>query len=85
MRYGYRLGCKNGMPHDLHITHQNDNVRCEVCWICNKRFRWGKGYKGRIQNEAYLRDHVRNYCQRNGATKRVYNRIYKPELMTIKI
>jgi len=86
MRYTGDLGCKyRGIPHDLRIIHQNDNVKVEVCAICNRKFRWNKRYKGRVNNVAYLKAHVRQYAQRNGATKRVYYKIYKPESLIIKI
>lgn len=49
------------------------------------RRRYNKGYKGRVANTQYLRDHVRNFAQRSGATKAVYHRIYKPETCTITI
>ncbi len=50
---------------------------------CNVKKRYNKGYKGRVQNTEYLKDHVRNFAQRFGATKRVYNRIYNPDKMKI--
>jgi len=60
-------------------------VKYEVCRICNKKFRWKKGYKGRIDNVAYLKAHVRNYAQKFGATKRVYYRVNSPEKLKIII
>jgi hypothetical protein len=56
-----------------------------VCKICNKRFRWKKGYKGRVASQEYLKAHVRNFAQRGGATKRIYNKVYNPSKMIIKI
>ena len=85
MRYGYDLGCRFGQPHDLHIVAQNDHVKWEVCWICNKRFRFNKGYKGRVDNKEYLKAHVRNFCQKFGATRRVYMKVYNPEQTKITI
>ena len=85
MRYT-DLGCKyRGIPHDLRIIHQDQRVKVEVCAICNKKFRWNKGYRGRVDNAEYLKAHVRAYCQRGGPTKRIYHRVYKPELCVIKI
>lgn len=74
-----RLGCRFGMPHDIKIMHENKTVKWEVCQICGERFRWNKGYRGRTDNNRYLEVHVRNFAQKHGATKRIYNRIYKPE------
>lgn len=85
MRYGHDLGCRHGQPHDLEITHETKTVKWEVCKICNKKFRWNKGYKGRVKNTEYLKAHVRNFAQRGGATKRVYHKVYKPELTKIVI
>lgn len=85
MRYGARLGCRSGLPHDLKVVNETIRVKHEVCAICNKKFRWNKGYRGRIANVEYLKAHVRNFCQRFGATKRVYMRVYKPEKTIIKL
>ena len=67
------------------ITYENPRIKCEVCTICNKKFRWNKGYRGRVQNVEYLKAHARNYAQRFGATKRLYNQIYNPQNCTITI
>src|SRR3990167_6822795 len=72
-------GCRHGLPHDLKPVYENPRVKIEVCQICNKKFRWNKGYKGRVQNAEYLKAHARNFCQRRGPTKRLYNQIYKKE------
>jgi hypothetical protein len=85
MRYGYRLGCRFGQPHKLKIIHENPHVKWEACEICGKRFRWNKGYKGRVNNVEYLKAHVRNFAQKFGATKRVYHKIYSPKKTIIKI
>jgi len=85
MRYGIRLGCRGGQPHDLIILNENKTVKVEVCQICNKKFRWQKGLRGRIDNQEYLKAHIRNFAQRGGATKRVYMKIYKPDKCKIVI
>jgi len=86
MKYTRDLGCRyRGIPHDLHIVHQNDYYKWEACHICNKKFKFKKGYKGRVDNVKYLKAHVRQFCQRGGATKRIYNKIYKPEKTIIYI
>lgn len=79
------FGCKYGLPHDLKIVHENKGYKWEACQKCNKKFKWRKGYKGRVKNTEYLKAHVRNYCQRFGATKRVYHKIYKPDNCKIRI
>lgn len=80
-----RYNCKYGLPHDLKIIHENPQVKWEICQICNKKFRWNKGYRGRIKNTEYLKAHARNFAQRFGATKRIYNKIYHPEKCVIII
>lgn len=85
MRYGTRLGCRFGQPHDPQIIHENPSVKWEACRRCGKRFRWNKGYKGRTDNIEYLKVHVRSFAQPNGATKRVYNKIYNPEKCIIHL
>jgi len=80
-----KLGCKFGQAHDMKILYENSSVKWEICMLCGKRFRWNKGYKGRIDNEEYLKAHVRNFAQRSGPTKRIYNKIYQPEKCVIHI
>ncbi len=86
MRYTSDLGCRyRNVPHDITIVSENPRVKLEVCMICNKRFRWNKGYKGRTENNEYLKVHVRNFAQKHGPTKRIYNRIYNPESFIISV
>ena len=74
------LGCRyRGVPHDLRIIHQNKLATYERCRICQKSFVWNKGYKGRLNNTEYLKAHVRNYCQKFGATRSIYMRTYKKD------
>lgn len=78
-------GCRDGMPHDLHPLRETPTAKWEVCHICSRKFRWTKGFKGRIANPDYLKAHVRNYAQPGGATRKIYNKIYHPERCIIKI
>lgn len=85
MRYS-DLGCRyRNVPHELEIVNETPRTKWEVCHICNRKFRFNKGYKKRVDNLAYLKAHVREFAQPNGATKRIYNRIYKPETTKIVI
>lgn len=77
-------GCKSGLPHDLKVEKEFKDVICEVCKICNKKFRWHKGYRGRIDNKGYLEAHARNFVQR-ATNPRLFNKIYHPEKMIIKV
>jgi len=78
-------GCRGGMPHDIVIVNENKSIKVETCTICTKKFRWHKGHKGRVSNAEYLKAHVRNFAQENGATKRIFNKVYNPESCVIKI
>jgi hypothetical protein len=69
----------------MKILHETKTVKWEVCMGCNMKKRYNKGYRGRVNNVEYLKDHVRNFAQRFGATKGVFNRIYQPEKCIIKI
>lgn len=85
MRFG-NFGCKtHGIPHDLKIVYENKSKKIEVCQLCNKMFRWNKGFKGRVNNVEYLKAHIRNFAQKFGATKRVYHKIYNPEKTVIYV
>ena len=80
------FGCRlYGIPHDLAILHETKSVKWEICHLCNKKFRWNKGYKSRIDNQRYLKAHIRNFAQKFGATKRIYKRVYQPEQLRIHI
>jgi len=85
MYYGYNLGCRFGMPHKTVMIKDAKNAIYEKCEICSKRFKWTKGYKGRINNKEYLKVHLRDFAQSFGSTKRVYNKLYCPEKCIIKI
>jgi hypothetical protein len=67
------------------IIHDSPHAKYERCTICGMRKTYRKGYRGRVKNVEYLRDHVRNFAQKFGATKRIYNKIYKPETCIIRL
>lgn len=78
-------GCIDGLPHDMEVLSDTRVAKWEVCKLCGRRFRWTKGFKGRINNVEYLKAHARNYAQPQGPTKRLYMRIYKPENCIINL
>lgn len=78
-------GCRDGLPHDLHLLKDNRRAKWEECHRCSRKFRWTKGFKGRVNNTEYLKAHVRNYAQARGATNRIYQKIYHPERCIIKL
>jgi len=83
--YGTRFGCRWGLPHDMLRLGENPHQIWEKCKLCGKTFHWNKGYKGRVENEAYLKAHVREFAQEFGATKRVFKKLYNPEQVIIKL
>lgn len=85
IRYGTRFGCRFGQPHDMVQIADTKTLKVEKCRLCNKTFRWPKGYRERVDNVEYLHAHVRNYAQPNGSTRRVYNKLYRPEKAVIHI
>lgn len=85
MRYGLRLGCRFGQPHDMKELKDTPAYKVERCGICGIRKRWNKGYKQRIKNAEYLKFHLRNYAQRGGATRGVYMKLYQPEKTVIVV
>lgn len=78
-----RFGCRFGMPHDLQRLGELSNQIWERCSLCSKTFRWNKGQKGRVENNEYLKAHVRQFAQPTGATKRVFHKVHRPEMTTI--
>ena len=83
--YGTRFGCKFGQPHDPIRLGENPQQIWEKCRICQKTFHWNKGYKGKVDNPKYLKVHLRQYAQKFGVTKRVFNKLYHPEKCIINI
>lgn len=72
------LGCRfRGIPHDMMFVADTKAMKIERCRICGKIMKWRKSAKGRVNNIEYLKAHLRNTCQRFGATKRVYHKIYR--------
>lgn len=67
------------MPHDFEQLVDRPTFKVERCKLCGTRKRWNKGYKGRVASEEYLIAHVRQYAQATGTTRRVFNKLYKPE------
>lgn len=85
IRYGVRFGCRWGAPHDFQVIKDAKKYKVEKCKLCGVVKRWNKGYQGRIDNNQYLKDHVRQYAQKSGSTKRVYAKMYQKEKTIIYI
>ena len=85
MRYGLRLGCRFGMPHDPMIVYENKRAKWEKCQRCGEGHRWNKGFRGRIDNINYLKFHVAAFAQEFGRTKRIFYKMYKPSKLIIRL
>lgn len=81
-----RLGdCRFGLPHDMVRLNESPQQIWERCRICSRTFRWNKGYRGKTDNPAYLRAHLREFAQEGGATRRAFAKLYRPERAIIRI
>ena len=85
IKYGVRLGCRFGVPHQFEIIKDIKSAKWEKCMICGERKRWGKGNKGRVDNSEYLKAHVREFAQPNGPTKRVFMKLHHPDKCIINL
>ena len=62
--------------HDYeHIVETNTGI-VEVCKICKKRLLTKKDKDGRIDNTAYAKEHIRDFAQPYGATKKIFEQVY---------
>lgn len=80
-----RFGCRWGQPHDFRQVIDTLAYKIDKCFICGMKKRWNKGYRLRIDNNAYVKAHVRNFAQPGGTTKRVHAKLYKPEKLIIHL
>lgn len=85
IRYGIRLGCRFGVPHQFEIIKDAPTFKSEKCVICGLRKKWNKRNFGRIDNNEYLKMHVREFAQPTGSTKRVFMKLHHPERCIIKV
>lgn len=74
--YASKYLCKYGQPHNIVPWKEFSDVAYELCKICGKKFRWIKGKEGRINNRLYLKVHQRDFAQRMGRTKKLYEYLY---------
>ncbi len=77
--------CRFDLPHDLKKLGETSSQIWERCKTCRKTFRWNKGFKGRVKNEEYLKEHIRHFAQDSGPTKRIFYKLYRPEKAVIHI
>lgn len=84
--------CKGGEPHDLiaRSTPRGElmdyvDYKWEVCQRCAQTVKWKKDNKGRVDNNEYLKAHIRNFCQPWGATRKEFMKIYHPQTNVSKL
>jgi hypothetical protein len=63
--------------HNYIIISSGSRATVEVCSECKKRLVTKMDKKGRIDNKAYLEEHVRDTAQPTGATAKVFNKYYE--------
>ena len=69
-------GCQGGQPHDLFPLGENKKEKAEECKICRKEFKYPKDSTGRVDNEKYFKDHIRNFVQPYGDNQDLYRALY---------
>lgn len=72
-----RSHCKKGGRCELGVIGDYEDAQVEDCLRCSKRLIYNKEPDtGRIDNSQYLRDHIRDFCQPFGPTRRVFAEVY---------
>lgn len=74
--YPKRYLCTGGEPHDIVPYKEYADVSYEQCKRCGKMFRWNKAEGGKIDNKEYLKVHQRDFAQRMGRTRKLYEYLY---------
>lgn len=62
--------------HNYELVGENAEAIVEVCKECKHKLISRKDEKGRTDNQAYLKEHARDFSQPTGATKKIFNRFY---------
>lgn len=62
--------------HDYDTIKETKEAILEVCKICKKRLLTKLDKKGRHDIGKYLKEHVRDTCQPNGRTKKIFEKLY---------
>ena len=66
----------NNHHHDYERIGENEEAIVEVCKECKNKLITKKDKQGRIDNEKYLKEHVRDFAQPEGNTKKIFNKYY---------
>jgi len=67
--------CKRGGWCDFEVTLAVSDCQKEACRKCGRRVRYNIR-DGRMDDEAYRRDHISDFCQPFGPTARVFLETY---------
>ena len=63
--------------HNYNVVKSSPSATVEVCSECKKRLVTKMDKQGRIDNVAYLKEHVRDTAQPTGATAKVFKQYYE--------
>jgi len=61
---------------EFKTTKDNDLVHKEACKHCKREVVYAKHANGRIDNNRYYREHIRDFCQPSGPTAHIFKAIY---------
>jgi len=65
--------------HNFTVIHSDQHTQVEVCKDCGFKKQYKK-IDNRINNQEYLKDHVRDFAQPTGPTAKIFERYYgKPK------
>lgn len=68
--------CRKNVYCDFLLSRDLLDALIEVCVNCGKRVVYFKKSRGRINNQKYLRDHIRHTVQPFGKTSKLFMQIY---------
>jgi hypothetical protein len=75
--------CRNNDYCDFKILLDNDEAQVERCVRCMRKVIYNKR-DGRIDNEKYRKDHIRDFCQPFGVTSKVYEKVYGAKMLALR-
>lgn len=69
--------CPRNKYCDFEVVLSNQEAQVEICRFCGKKVIYNKDKEtGRIDNQKYLRDHIRHTAQPFGSTRKIFEEIY---------
>lgn len=71
--------CKSKSYCNFEVVKSNKEVQKEVCRYCGRRVIYYMTSDGKMEDEqGYLEDHIRDFCQPYGWSAQVFDEIYGP-------